>query len=88
MVYTKQKITPSIMEKLKKFMPSDKEITLGNYALDFSRTYKIRKITPSSIIAEYDGRRVLIKVEKWTDNISSQYVVFTEGRRFQEQIKI
>lgn len=86
--YTPQTITPKIRELLKQFMPSENEITLGNYALDFSHTYKIIKFTPKAIITEMDGRRYLIKVEKWTDNISSQYVVYTEGRRFQEQIKI
>lgn len=88
MTYTKQKITPEIKRRLKEFMPTDDTIVLGNYAFDFSHTYKIKKFTPSSIITTRDGKKYLIKVEKYVNNTVSKYVIFAEGRRFQEQVHI
>lgn len=88
MTYTKIKLTPEIKNKLKQFMPTNDTIKLGHYGLDFSHTYNIKKFTPNSILAEKDGKKYLIKVEKWQEpGRETLYVVFADGRKFQEHFK-
>ncbi|MBI9019486.1 MAG: hypothetical protein JEZ07_19730 [Phycisphaerae bacterium] len=59
-IYRKQPITKDIQNNLMNYFNQDKAgdwfIELGNYALDFSRKYKLIKFTKSSIVTEHDGR--------------------------------
>ncbi|MBI9018068.1 MAG: hypothetical protein JEZ07_12500 [Phycisphaerae bacterium] len=88
--YIKQPITKDIQNKLMEHFVQDEAgnwfIELGNYTLDFSRKYKFIKFTNSSIIAEHDGRKVLIKVELCDDGYKKDYIVYADSRNFQEII--